>query len=107
MTLITATNSAGDIVTLGRLVLATFNNPAGLTKSGLSYYSASANSGSPMIRFANDGCGELQSGYLEMSNVDLATELTNMIITQRGYQANSRVITTSDSMLEELINLKR
>ena len=104
---VTAANSVGDVKTLGRLVLATFNNTGGLIKAGLSYYTASANSGSAIVRFANDGCGQLKSGYLEMSNVDLATELTNMIITQRGFQANSRVITTSDSMLEELINLKR
>ena len=103
-------SSAGtsDIVTLGRLVLATFNNSAGLEKSGDSYYSASANSGQPNYNFANySGSGKLNSGSLEMSNVDLASELTNMIVTQRGFQANSRVITTSDSMLEELVNLKR
>lgn len=51
--------------------------------------------------------GKISSGYLEMSNVDLADQFTNMITTQRGYQANSRIITVSDSMLEELINLKR
>ena len=105
--IITAMNDAGNIVTLGRLVLATFNNTSGLEKVGSSYYTGSANSGDAVINFANDGCGYLQSGSLEMSNVDLATELTSMIITQRAFQANSRVITTSDSMLEELINLKR
>ncbi|MGE4353949.1 MAG: flagellar hook-basal body complex protein [Oscillospiraceae bacterium] len=104
---ITAMNGDGDIMTLGRLVLATFNNTAGLEKAGSSYYNASADSGEATINFANDGCGCLKSGSLEMSNVDLATELTNMIITQRAFQANSRVITTSDTMLEELINLKR
>lgn len=105
--IITALNSSGDTVTLGRLVLATFNNTAGLEKAGASCYSVSANSGDAVITFANDGCGYLKSGSLEMSNVDLATEMTNMIITQRAFQANSRVITTSDTMLEELINLKR
>lgn len=104
---ITATNSAGEIVTLGRLVLATFNNVGGLEKEGMSYYSQSSNSGDATVNFVNHNCGKLKSGFLEMSNVDLATELTNMIITERGYQANSRVITTSDDMLEELINLKR
>ncbi len=59
------------------------------------------------MSFANNGCGYLNSGSLEMSNVDIATELTSMIITQRAFQANSRVITTSDTLLEELINLKR
>jgi len=105
--MVTAINSMGEVVTLGRLVLATFNNTGGLQKEGNSYYSVTSNSGDAVINFVNDGCGSIKSGYLEMSNVDLATELTNMIITQRGYQVNARVITTSDSMLEELINLKR
>lgn len=94
-------------VTLGRLVLATVDNAAGLEKVGSSYYSTSANSGEANVKFANNNCGKLSGGSLEMSNVDLATELTNMIIMQRGFQSNSRVITTSDSMLEELVNLKR
>jgi flagellar hook protein FlgE len=94
-------------VTIGRVVLATFNNTGGLQKIGSSYYQVSPNSGDPTINFAGDKCGNLKSGSLEMSNVDLSSELTNMIITQRGFQANSRVITTTDSMLEELINLKR
>lgn len=105
--LITATLSDGTTSELGRIVLATFSNASGLTKEGSSLYSVSANSGEAVVNFANDNCGSLKSGYLEMSNVDLATELTNMIIMQRGFQANSRVITTSDSMLEELVNLKR
>jgi len=104
---ITAMDSKGNINTLGRLVLATFNNTSGLEKAGSNYYTASANSGNAKINFADNGCGSLKSGSLEMSNVDLATELTNMIVTQRAFQANSRVITTSDSMLEELVNLKR
>ena len=70
-------------------------------------YTVSANSGDPMVNYANEDVGTLEAGSLEMSNVDLANELTNMIIMQRGFQANSRVITTSDSMLEELVNLKR
>jgi flagellar hook protein FlgE len=109
----TVTNSSGGAPTtavqnIGRLVLATFNNTSGLEKIGNGYYQTSLNSGAPRYDFVNDGpAGSLNTGALEMSNVDLATELTNMIIVQRGYQANSRVITTSDSMLEELINLKR
>lgn len=103
----TAVNSLGETVTLGRMVIATFNNTAGLEKTGTSYYQDSSNSGMASFAFANDNCGKLESGSLEMSNVDLATELTNMIIMQRGFQSNSRVITTSDSMLEELVNLKR
>ncbi|NLF34890.1 MAG: flagellar hook-basal body complex protein [Clostridiales bacterium] len=97
-----------EVRRIGRLVLATFNNAAGLEKTGASMYTSSPNSGAPVYHFANDGgAGALQAGSLEMSNVDLASELTSMIITQRGFQANSRVITTSDTMLEELINLKR
>jgi len=93
--------------TIGRMVIATFNNAGGLEKAGSSYYVEGANSGNAAYNFAGNNCGSLTSGSLEMSNVDLATELTNMIITQRGFQANSRVITTSDTLLEELINLKR
>ncbi|UOO37324.1 flagellar hook-basal body complex protein [Oscillospiraceae bacterium CM] len=104
---ITAVNNAGAKVTVGRVVLATFNNNGGLEKTGSSYYVVSSNSGTAKYGFVGNECGTLNSGSLEMSNVDLSTELTNMIITQRGFQANSRVITTTDSMLEELINLKR
>jgi len=104
---ITAITDDGSRVILGRLVLATFANSAGLEKIGSSYYKVSSNSGAADLGFAGDDRGTLNSGSLEMSNVDLSTELTNMIITQRGFQANSRVITTTDTMLEELINLKR
>ncbi len=104
---IKAYNSAGVKVTLGRVVLSSFNNAGGLVKVGSSYYEESANSGAPDYNFVADHCGKLKSGSLEMSNVELSTEMTNMIITQRAYQANARVITTSDSLLEELINLKR
>jgi fagellar hook-basal body proteins len=93
---------------VGRVALATFNNPAGLDAQGNSLMTTSANSGDPVYSFVNElSAGTIQSGELEMSNVSLATELTNMIILQRGFQANSRVITTSDTMLEELVNLKR
>ncbi|MBE6913455.1 MAG: flagellar hook-basal body complex protein [Ruminococcaceae bacterium] len=104
---ITVTDEAGDIQTIGRLALAVFNNTAGLEALGNSKYFQTANSGDPEYRFVNDHCGNINSGQLEMSNVSLATELTNMIIVQRGFQANSRVITTSDTLLEELVNLKR
>ena len=105
---ITAYKEDGTSATIGRVILATFNNPSGLVNAGGSLYSTSANSGDAILDYANeDPAGSLTVGSLEMSNVDLATELTNMIIMQRGFQANSRVITTSDSMLEELVNLKR
>jgi len=100
--------SNGITRNLGQIALARFVNPAGLLKEGNSLYSITSNSGSPLISTANSGgFGSIKPGSLEMSNVDLSTEFTEMIITQRGFQANSRVITTSDEMLQELVNLKR
>jgi len=93
---------------LGRVALSTFTNPAGLEKAGGSLYRTTVNSGDPQIGAAGTGGrGELTGGALEMSNVDLSAEFTNLIIAQRGFQANSRVITTSDELLQELVNLKR
>lgn len=93
---------------LGRVSLATFANPAGLEKAGGSLYRTTVNSGDPQVGAAGTGGrGQLTGGALEMSNVDLSAEFTNLIIAQRGFQANSRVITTSDEMLQELVNLKR
>lgn len=93
---------------LGRIDIATFDNPNGLTAMGGTLFAESVASGEPKLAIAgSDGAGEVLSGTLEMSNVDLAQEFTDMITTQRGYQANSRVITTSDTMLEELLSLKR
>ncbi|NLV86536.1 MAG: flagellar hook-basal body complex protein, partial [Clostridiales bacterium] len=83
-------------------------NPAGLQLEGTNYYSVTANSGQPVLCDpGSDGTGGLVSNALEMSNVDLSSEFADMITTQRGFQANSRIITVSDTMLEELINLKR
>jgi flagellar hook protein FlgE len=102
------TYTNGETKCLAQICVATFSNPSGLEAEGESLFSASLNSG------LFDGVGEEVStsgsftvGALEMSNVDLASEFTNMITTQRGFQANSRIITTSDTMLEELVNLKR
>ncbi len=104
----TATPPTTTARKIGQLQVAVFANPAGLTKDGGNYYSASNNSGAPTIGVAgSNGAGEVIPGALEMSNVDLSQEFTDMIVTQRGFQANSRVITVSDSLLEELINLKR
>ena len=90
------------------LGIAVFENSAGLKKMGSSQYAETPNSGAALHTIAqNDGAGSVKSGGLEMSNVDLASEFTDMIVTQRGFQANSRVITVSDTLLEELINLKR
>jgi flagellar hook protein FlgE len=90
------------------VALATFVNPNGLYETGNSYYNANISSGDPSYIVAGDGnATNVRSGALEMSNVDLAKEFTSMIVTQRGFQANSRVITVSDSMLQELVDLKR
>ncbi|MCL2496949.1 MAG: flagellar hook-basal body complex protein [Clostridiales bacterium] len=106
--IITGTNENGIKVAFGYLVLGTFENTNGLEKVGNSLYRESNNSGLAKLPVAGDnGAGTIATGCLEMSNVDLATEFTDMIVTQRGFQANSRIITTSDSMLEELVNLKR
>ncbi|MBM7708063.1 flagellar hook-basal body complex protein [Enterococcus lemanii] len=93
---------------VGRVGIATFTNPEGLEKAGSNNYQTSANTGDPIVGASGEnGSGLLRSGTLEMSNVDLSTEFTEMIIANRAYQANSRTITTSDEMLQELINLKR
>jgi len=98
----------GKSKVLGRITLANFNNPSGLQKVGSNLYIQTPNSGQPSIGIAGDnGRGTINPGSLEMSNVDISKEFTNMIITQRGFQANSRIITTSDEMLQELVNLKR
>lgn len=93
---------------LAQVALANFDNPGGLIKTGQNMYNISNNSGEPQIGESGaGGRGSISPGYLEMSNVDLSEEFTQMIITQRGFQANSRIITTSDEMLQELVNLKR
>jgi len=93
---------------LGQVALATFNNPEGLSATGNSMYALSSNSGLPQIGVSGvGGRGSINPGALEMSNVDLAEEFTNMIIAQRGFQANSRSITTADAILNELVNIKR
>jgi flagellar hook protein FlgE len=93
---------------LGQIALAGFRNPSGLIKAGKNLYIESNNSGAADIGPAGtSGRGTVAPTALEMSNVDLAEEFTQMIITQRGFQANSRVITVSDELLQELVNLKR
>ena len=96
------------IFAMARIDIVTFENPIGLNQVGTSYWQESLASGEPNVKIAGqDGAGEVVSGALEMSNVDLSQEMSDMIITQRGFQANSRIITVSDTMLEELVNLKR
>ncbi|MGY1772928.1 flagellar hook protein FlgE [Blastococcus sp. SYSU D00813] len=100
--------SNGEIVTLGRIALATFANPGGLEKAGSSTYRPGNNSGLALIGTpGTGGRGSLLAGALEMSNVDLAEEFTGLIVAQRGFQANSRVITSSDEVLQDLVNMKR
>lgn len=98
----------GKSQNLAQVALAVFNNPAGLNKVGESMFAKSNNSGEPQIGLSDTGGrGKFNSGSLEMANVDLAQEFSNMIITQRGFQANSKIISVSDEMLQELANLKR
>lgn len=106
---IIASYSNGDTRTIGQIAVTSFSNPEGLEKVGENLYAATLNSGEfdGIGQDVSASDGKISSGVLEMSNVDLSSEFTNMITTQRGYQANSRIITVSDSMLEELINLKR
>jgi flagellar hook protein FlgE len=100
--------SNGATEAIGKIALATFENPGGLEKAGNSLYVATGASGGAMVgEPGTDGLGTLAGGALEMSNVDLSQEFTNLIVAQRGFQANSRVITTSDEVLNELVNLKR
>ena len=107
--IITGSYSNGQKQPLAMLALATFTNPEGLEKIGTNLYTTTVNSGSFTggVAAGTSGTGTLSSGTLEGSNVDLAQEFSNMMITQRAYQANSKIITTSDEMMETLINLKR
>ena len=105
---VTGIFSNGLTQTLAQIALATFPNPGGLEQAGDTAFRASNNSG--MARIGTPGTGDrgvIAAGNVEMSNVDLSEEFASMIVTQRGFQANSRIITTSDEMLQELVNLKR
>jgi flagellar hook protein FlgE len=106
--------SDGTQFVRAQILLQNFANPQGLMKEGGNLYSGIGAAG-PLGGSASptpaapgtNGLGRIQAGALELSNVDLATEFTNLITTQRAYQANARIITTSDEMLQELVNLKR
>jgi flagellar hook protein FlgE len=105
---ITGFFSNGVTRNLAQIALATFNNPGGLLRSGDNIFEESPNSGGAVIGFAGGTSrSTLTPGALETSNVDISQEFTNMIVTQRGFQANARVITAADEMLTELVNLKR
>ncbi|HEY3380311.1 MAG TPA: flagellar hook protein FlgE [Vicinamibacterales bacterium] len=105
---ISATFGAGQTVAIGKLALATFNNPKGLVKLGSNRYGETQAAGQANVGAAGTGGrGTLIGSALEQSNVDIAAEFTAMILAQRGYQANSKSITTSDELLQETLNLKR
>lgn len=105
---VTGSFSNGLKQTVARVAMANFANPGGLEKAGASGYRTTVNSGEAEIGVGGSaGFGGITGGYLEMSNVDLSQEFTNLIVAQRGFQANARIITTSDEVLQELTNLKR
>ncbi|MCQ6280194.1 flagellar hook protein FlgE [Bacillus sp. EB600] len=99
--------SNGLIKVLGQIALAKFSNASGLTRAGSNMFQETINSGTPDINVPGSGRGTIAAGSLEMSNVDLSEEFTDMITAQRGFQANTKIITTSDEILQELVNLKR
>lgn len=102
--------AAGKVISLGKVALATFQNPDGLTKSGGYYYKSTESDNTGQLSVAMPGdtaTATLMAGYLEASNVDLAKEFSDMITTQRGFQANTKMITVSDEVLNELVNMKR
>lgn len=108
--LITGVNAAGNEVTVGQLAIATFQNPEGLTKVGGYYYEARSRDNTGTAAASAPGQGStptLMAGYLEASNVDLAKEFSEMITAQRGFQANTKMITVGDEILNELVNMKR
>jgi len=98
----------GQVEQMGQLAIATFNNSQGLLRLGSNLFSETNASGAPSIGAANTGGrGSVTGSALESSNVDIATEFTNMLVFERGYQANSRIITTSDEVIQEALSLKR
>jgi flagellar hook protein FlgE len=105
---VTGVYSNGYKPILAQIGMASFANPTGLVKDGANMYESSANSGAAQVGVPNlNGRGTIAAGFLEGSNVDLAQQFTNMIMAERGFQANSKVITTSDEILQDLVNLKR
>ncbi len=97
----------GEVEKIGQIGVASIQNPSGLEKTQGYYYRIGPNAGAVSMGAANKATGEILGGYLEMSNTDLSTEMANMITTQRGFQANTKIITVTDQMLEELVNMKR
>lgn len=98
----------GNVIQVGQIILASIPNPAAMVMEGSSYFKAMANTGKIEYKVPGDkAVGTTRGGGLEMSNVDLSTEFADMITTQRGFQANSRIITVGDEMLQELVSMKR
>ncbi|MDU1442806.1 MAG: flagellar hook-basal body complex protein [Clostridium cochlearium] len=110
---INAVLASNEVVAIGQIGMASFKNPAGLTKEGKNLYSTSASSGEALYRGGvgsgenEEGYGDIIQGRLEMSNVDLAEQFTEMIVASRAFQANGKIITTGDEILQDLVNLKR
>ncbi|MFT4106023.1 MAG: flagellar hook-basal body complex protein [Lacrimispora sp.] len=104
---LTGTTKDGATVIIGKIALAGVQNTSGLEKTTGYYYTPGPNAGNVGIYEAGGAQGQILGNYLEMAKVDLATEMTDMITTQRGFQANSKIITVTDQMLEELVNIKR
>ncbi|MCI1955017.1 MAG: flagellar hook-basal body complex protein [Oscillospiraceae bacterium] len=100
-------NVGGTVATVGRIGVATFTNASGLEQVGGSYYRTTNNAGTTTYNVPGSGSsGGLVTGALESSNVDLATEFSNMIVYERGYQANTKIISVADEMLQSLVNMK-
>ncbi len=104
---VTGIDADNNKVTIGKIAVASVENINGLDQSAGYYYTIGANAGTATAIQTTQATGMIRSNYLEMSNVDLATDIANMITTQRGYQANTKIITVTDQMLEELVNMKR
>ena len=104
---LTATTELGKSYVVGRIVMGSVANPGGMTNIAGPYYTSGGSSGKVELSDCGTSIGSLVTGGLEMALVDLSTEMSNMITTQRGFQANSKIITVTDSMLEELVNMKR
>ena len=104
---LTGTTEMGATYVVGRVVIGSVANPGGMTNEAGAYYKVGGSSGDVTVTDAGGTIGSLVTGGLEMALVDLSTEMSNMITTQRGFQANSKIITVTDEMLEQLVNMKR
>ena len=105
---ITGIDTQNRPITLGQLAIVAVENPNGMEKTNGYYFQPGDNAGGvEVVKPGSGAAGFIRSKYLEMPNVDLANEFSNMITTQRGFQANSKIITVTDEMLQELVNMKR